>query len=83
MPRVVSSPSRTTPPSCGIASTVPPRTKRSYCSVTQRREHRLGDATIRSNVARSSSPVDGRGSVLEPFAIRASCSSSGRVTGRV
>ena len=82
MPRVDVSLRRTTPPSWGVARTVPPMTYRSYCSVTQRREHSSGEPAMASTVAPSSAGVDGRSSPPVPAALSASCSSSGRAIGR-
>jgi hypothetical protein len=69
---------RIMPASDGCASTVPPRTYRSYCSVTQRRDARLGEPAMRRISARRSV---GRARFSGPAAISASWS-AGRSMGR-
>ncbi|SKS12482.1 Uncharacterised protein [Mycobacteroides abscessus subsp. abscessus] len=81
IPRPVCSSTRITPESACSASTVFPRTYRSYCSVMKARLHRCGLPIMSSSVWRSSAALAGRANPPAVSAINASWV-SGRATGR-
>ena len=72
-PRPVSSSTRMTPASSGWARAVPPRTKRSYWSVTHAGEAWLGLATTARTCSSSPAAVPGRSSEAVVSSLRASC----------